>query len=405
MEELFLRRIFTKDITKDLAQNLPWTRRVDVFLVVLALLGIGFHLASEATRILRPQPNMLEKTQAATRAVRCFEAIRQARMGTPAALDAESDPASTGLVGQEFTQTTTDRGVLEAKLTSINPNFAALFVQYFHDIGLKPGDAVAVGLTGSFPALNICMLAAAEEMDLHAIPITSVGASMWGANDPKFTWLDMEGYLNRRLLLETKSVAASLGGSNDRGRTLSPMGRGLLSEAIERNKAELIYERTLEESVQRRINIFDREAGERGVRAYVNIGGGVASIGNSQNGRLIKPGLNKTLKPYNWAQRGALHHYAKKRIPIIHILNISYLARANGFPEAPGVVPAVGEGTIYHKESYDLRIVIPLFIVYLILCFRVLRARQRASKAAREIPTPSPMRAMAEQPAGERRGG
>ncbi|MBU1699698.1 MAG: poly-gamma-glutamate system protein [Candidatus Eisenbacteria bacterium] len=400
-----MRRIFTKDITKDITKNLPWTRRIDVFLVVLALIGIGFHMAAEATRILKPQPHMLEKTQAATCAVRCFEAIRQARMGTPAALDAESDPASTGLVGQEFTQTTTDRGVLEAKLTSINPNFAALFVQYFYDIGLKAGDPVAISFTGSFPALNICMLAAAEELNLKPICITSVGASMWGANDPKFTWLDMETYLSRQRLLKTTSVAASLGGSNDRGRTLSPMGRGLLSEAIKRNGAELLYERTLEEAVQQRISIFNRDAGERGIRAYVNIGGGVASIGNSQNGRLIQPGLNRVLKPYNWAQRGALHYYAKDRIPIIHILNIDALAGMHGFPVAPGVVPAVGEGTIYHKESYDLKIVIPLLLVYMILCFRVLRARQRAVKSAREVSTPAPVAAIADQPAGERRGG
>ena len=137
-----MRQIFSKDLsrardlTKRLDKNLPWTRRVDVFLVALAILGIGFHMISEATRILRPQPHMMEKTQAATRAVRCFEAIRQFRMGTPAAMDAESDPASTGLVGQEFTQTTTDRGVLEAKLTSINPNFAALFVLY-HEFRVK----------------------------------------------------------------------------------------------------------------------------------------------------------------------------------------------------------------------------------------------------------------------------
>ena len=130
----------------------------------------------------------------------------------------------------------------------------------------------------------------------------------------------------------------------------------------------------------------------------------MASIGNSQNGRIIKPGLNSVLQAYNWAQRGALHHYAKDRIPIIHILNIGALAENHGFPEAPGVVPAVGEGTIYHKESYDLKIVVPLFIVYVILCFRVLRARQRAAKAAREVLAPGPARAVAEQPAGERRG-
>ena len=68
------------------------------------------------------------------------------------------------------------------------------------------------------------MLAAAEEMKLKPIVVTSVGASMWGANDPIFTWLDMEKLLNEKGLLHTRSLAASVGGSNDRGRGLSPRG-------------------------------------------------------------------------------------------------------------------------------------------------------------------------------------
>ena len=53
------------------------------------------------------------------------------------------------------------------------------------------------GIVGSFPALNVSLLAACEQMQLRALPITSVGSSMWGANDPAFTWLDMEKLLNQ----------------------------------------------------------------------------------------------------------------------------------------------------------------------------------------------------------------
>ncbi len=230
-----------------------WTRRADLFLVALAVLGLGFHILSEATRRLAPQDYLQEKMAAATEAVRCFEAIREARVGTPGTLDQENDPEASGLIGQEHTLTTTDRGVLEAKLTTVNPNFAAVFVEYFHDLNLKPGDAVAIALTGSFPALNISMLAAAETMKLKPLVITSVGASMWGANDPGFTWLDMEKLLNEKGLLHTRSLAASVGGSNDRGRGLSPEGRRLLRDAIERNDIPLISEPTLEQSVEKRV--------------------------------------------------------------------------------------------------------------------------------------------------------
>ncbi|MBD3334423.1 MAG: poly-gamma-glutamate system protein [Candidatus Eisenbacteria bacterium] len=362
----------------------PWSRRVDVFLVGLAVLGIGFHALGEVTKRLRPQPHMPEKMAAATRTVRCYEAIRQVRIGSPATLDAESDPASTGLIGQEFTLTTTDRGVLRSKLTSVNPNFAALFVQYYRDLQLQPGDAVALALTGSFPALNIAALAAAEELNLRPLPITSVGASMWGSNDPYFSWLDMEAFLNQKWLLRTRSIAASLGGSNDRGRGLSPKGRGLLKDAVERNGIELIYEKTLEESITKRLEIYDREAGPGGIKAFVNVGGGAAAIGSSLNGRLIQPGITRSLRPYNWAQRGVLHHFARRGVPIIHVLRVQSLAREHGFPVAPVVVPAVGEGKIYYKPGYDLRVVVPILLVYLVLCFGVLRVRQQAAKAAHQ---------------------
>ncbi|MBM3287485.1 MAG: poly-gamma-glutamate system protein, partial [Candidatus Eisenbacteria bacterium] len=310
-----------------------------------------------------------------------------------------------GLIGQEFTVTTTDRGVLEAKLTSVNPNFAAVFVQYFRELGLKPGDPVAVALTGSFPALNIAVLAAAEELRLAPIAITSIGASMWGANDPNFTWLDMESLLIKNGLLKTRSVAASIGGSNDRGRGLSPKGRSLLRQSADRNGVQIIWESTLEHSVAKRVEIYDLAAGPRGVRAYANIGGGSASVGTQQSADLIRPGISRSLKRYNWTQRGVLHHYAGKRVPVIHLLNVERVAEDHGLPITPESVPPVGEGEIFYREAYDLRITVPSLLVYLVLCFGVLRERHRAARAAKHVVAPVLVSSPAAEPIGERSGG
>jgi len=372
-----------------LSDHAAWSRRADVFLVLLAVLGILLHLLSESTRHLKEQPHLDEKIAAATRVESCFQAIREVRMGTPASMDPENDPEASGLIGQEFTPTTTDRGILEAKLTSVNPNFAALFVQYYHDMDLEEGDAVAIGTTGSFPALNIAAIVSAEELNLRPIVIASVGASMWGANDPEFTWLDMESLLNARHLIQTRTVAASYGGSNDRGRGLSPDGRAKLRAAIVRNGVPPLTRPTLDESIDARIEIFDREAGADGIRAYVNIGGGAASIGTSLNGNLIPAGINETLKPYNWTQRGALHRFARRGLPILHILRVQSIALDYGFPVAPETVPSVGEGNIFFREVYDLRIAIPAFLIYALLCFGVLRSRHRAASAARELVIPA----------------
>jgi len=60
---------------------------------------------------------------------------------------------------------------------------------------LKKNDVVAVAFTGSLPGLNIAVLSALQTLNLKPLVITSVGASNWGANDPYFTWLDMERLL------------------------------------------------------------------------------------------------------------------------------------------------------------------------------------------------------------------
>lgn len=407
MEVRSLTPVFSKpgEVVRRLASQKSWTRRADLFLVALALLGIGFHELAERTRELKPQPNLEQKMAAASRTLRCFETIRQERMGTPAATDRENDPGATGLIGQEHSLTTTDRGVLEAKLTSVNPNFAAVFVDYFHQLGLKAGDPIAVSLTGSFPALNIALLCAAEEMKLRPAVITSVGSSMWGANDPEFSWLDMERLLYDRNLISTRSVAGSMGGSNDRGRGLSPKGRALLRAALERGGVELINEPTLEQSIEKRMAIYQREAGESPVRAFVNVGGGSAAIGNQIGADLLRPGVNRKIPEYNWTQRGVLHKFARKGVPVIHVLNVESIASRYGLPLVPESLPPVGQGKIFYEEAYDLRIVVPALITYLILCFGVLRARQRAAKSAREIADPMIPGVVPAEPVGERSGG
>lgn len=401
-----MKRLFSRLRERVLGPKLPrgaWTRRTDLFLVALAVIGLGLHELTERTKESKPQPFLSQKMAAATRTLHCFDAIRQHRLAAPSSRDQENDPAATGLIGQEQTLTTTDRGVLEAKLTSINPNFAAVFIDYLHQAGLKAGDTIAISLTGSFPALNIAVLCAAEEMGLRPVVISSVGASMWGANDPEFGWLDMERFLFDQGLLATRSVAASLGGSNDRGRGLSPKGRSLLRDAIQRNEVRLIDEATLEESVRRRMEIYDGAAEESRIKAFVNLGGGSASIGNQMSADLIRPGVNRSLPKYNWTQQGVLHLYARRGVPVIHVLNIEAIARTYALPLVPERIPPVGQGRIFYREGYDLRIATPALLVYLVLCFGVLRARQRAARAAREIADPV-IPGMREA-AGERSGG
>jgi poly-gamma-glutamate system protein len=144
-------------------------------------------------------------------------------------------------------------------------------------------------MTGSFPALNIAVLAAAEEMKLKPIAISSVGSSMWGANEPDFVarhGAPAEGEKTLRT-----SGAASIGGSNDRGRGLS-RGRALLrgrSSAM----GSSISEPTLEQSIGSACNLCGSGRARRPrLRVYRRVG----EHGNAAERRLIKPGISRTLR-------------------------------------------------------------------------------------------------------------
>ena len=49
-------------------------------------------------------------------------------------------------------------------------------------------------------------------MEIHPIIISSIEACQWGANQVDFTWLDMEDILIENKLINSRSVASSIGG-------------------------------------------------------------------------------------------------------------------------------------------------------------------------------------------------
>src|SRR5262249_39369491 len=155
---------------------------------------------------------------------------------------------------------------------------------------------------------------------------------MFGANDPDFTWLDMEGALAGRGLIPFRTVAASLGGGGDVGRGLSPAGRDLLVGALRRNGVRLLDPPTLLEAVRQRVALYDPVAPARGnpIRLYVNVGGGVASLGGAQNANLIPAGLTHRLAARNYPNRGVVNILAERHIPVVHLLQVEKLARQLG---------------------------------------------------------------------------
>jgi len=248
-----------------------------------------------------------------------------------------------------------------------------------------------VGLTGSFPGLNLALLAAGKVLELEPVVVTSVSSSWYGANDPDFTWLDMERVLVDEGQIPFRSVAASIGGADDRGRSLSPEGRALVIQAIQRNGVAYLNPETLEQAVQGRLQVYKDAVKEslRGYRAYVNVGGGVVSLGHPEISNAIPLGFTRHLNDLNPPTRGVVHHFSDSGVGIINLKyqprRFGAMLKEYGIPWRPSHAPRPGEGSLFVEGRYDLRIVGLAVFIMTILVLVVIRfdlRMQRLGEAA-----------------------
>ena len=347
---------------------IPAIQKTSTLVILSAIALVSFVVSINSTTIdISPSYDM--KIKAANLMKESMVELKNVRMEAGVFIDDENDPNETGLVGSPFSLITTDEGDLDAKLTTLDPNFSAGMVELMLRMSLQDGDTVAILLTGSMPGANIAVLTAASAMGLIPMVITSVGASQWGANHADFTWLDMESILFNKGLINSRSVAASLGGRNDMGRLLSPAGREIIISNIENYNIPLIRKNRLVENIDERMKLFESFNKITNYSAMINVGGGVASLGTSFNSKLLPAGIVNRSDVVNISIRdggieGVLAKFAKKNVPVLHVLNIKSLTEQLGMPFAPIPIPEVGSGVLYAEEKYNILIAtVCLFIV------------------------------------------
>ena len=353
-----------------------------VFLSLLALVCLFISLQNRSIEI---SPLYDSKIKAANLMKQCLQSLKKSRLENSIFIDIENDPNETGIVGVPYSLITTDEGDLDAKLTTLDPNFSAVIVDLLFTAGLEKNDTIAVMLTGSMPGANIALLSACQVMGIHPIIISSIGASQWGANQVDFTWLDMEDILIKNKLINSRSVASSIGGRNDMGRLLSPLGRDLIIENIKNYDLPLIRENRLADNIKKRTDIYNEYHPIDKYDGVVNIGGGVASLGTSFNYRLIPPGIVNRSDIVDIDNssgiEGAFSYFLKRNITGLHILNIKSIIENYNLPFAPIPHPKIGEGVLYAKERYNLTIV---FLCFLILTGSVAFIGYKSKKQIRE---------------------
>lgn len=321
-------------------------------LIILAVIALVLFYITDRSRHFLKDEHYDTKLKAAKLMEKAEGIIKDYRIKQNTFIDVVNDPNKTTLIGEKNTLITTDRGSLEDKLTSLNPNFAAVIVDKLIKADLKKGDKVAISMTSSMPALNIAVYAACQTLGVDVVAISSVGSSMFGATDPNFTWLDMEKLLNDKGVINYKSIAASYGGGSDIGRGLNIMGRELILKACERNSIPLIAETSLLDNIKAKMDIYNSKS--LNYDLYINIGGGLSSVGNSVTAKLIKDGLYKNLSVKNLPVQGTMIQFSKSGTQILHLTDPTELAAQYKLPKTPEPLPKAGEGEVFVTEKYDM---------------------------------------------------
>ncbi|MDB4537778.1 poly-gamma-glutamate system protein [Akkermansiaceae bacterium] len=344
-------------------------------LVLVGLFSIAGAIVVENFKSENKQSLFDEKMKASQLALTAMESVRAARVQAGYEIDPEVDPAQSGLIGLPMSSVTSVSGILEAKQTTANPNFAAIVVDLLVRAGVREGDTIAVGCSGSFPALNICVYAALETLRLKPIIVSSASASQWGANMPELLWIDMERILKEEGTFTSCSIAASIGGFEDSGLGLSGEGKTDIARGIERNKLKLLDpKKDFTAKVDERMELYKSEAKGAPIKAYINIGGGAVSNGRTVGKNLFHPGLNKRAPLGAKKVDGLMSRFISDGTPVIHMVKVSELAERYEIALTPRITPPIGDSNVFSKVGYNRWLAAVILVIILTSLFGFIRS-------------------------------
>jgi len=314
--------------------------------LAVSLCGIALTLSS-TSRVPLPYSNV--QLAAAKQMAAAEQVLLQYVQQEGIAIE-KDDLNQTGLIGPEWTELTSSLGLLEAKRTALQPDFAALMVKYYQEAGLKAGDTICCGMSGSFPGLCIAAVCAANQMDLNVRIIASYGSSMYGATRLELTNVRILDIARKAGLISYELIAVSPGGDFDQGNSiLFPNARQAIFALAEADGLMMIDEPSIPDSIQRRLELFGSD-----VDCFVNIGGASANMGTSPYTLSFPNGLvTEPPKIPQDKDRGLMFEYAARGVPVVHMLNVRGLAEENGLPFDPVPLTQPGETNVYYTAWHS----------------------------------------------------
>ncbi len=331
-------------------------------LFLIALINIGLFYVVSNSVLTQKTTNHNEKISAAINMKESLYQLKKYGKDLDLVISSGRDPFNTHMVfgNSESSPLVTDLGKYEAKVTVLKPNFAALVINEFEKAGLQRGDTIAISMTGSMPGANIAVLMACESMGLEYISISSLGASTSGATDINLSWPKMEHILYNQKLIDHTSNKFAYGGAGDylkKGEGYRKLYGGYnkrqtldsLMQTIYPDKKldslfvlyglneDEIVKPTIKKSVTNRIDFYKNQCSQKDLscyKAYINIGGNVASLGYKAHAKLskkyygfVEPELIQNILPASSDRPSVIVKFAESNISVINFIEIKKLIR------------------------------------------------------------------------------
>lgn len=241
--------------------------------------------------------------------------------------DLERDSSRTGLIGVEWTPLTTTVGYQNSKQLSTRAGWAGWLVREMAKHGIWEGADIAVTFTGSFPALNLAVLAALQEFNADVKGISSIGASSFGANEIGMSWPEMERLLVEEGILKKGCSAVTLGGTGDRGLEWDEYAMNLALRAAKRSNLPLLKPKNLRDAVKKRMLFYGLPDD---YYCYINVGGGQASLGGGLHQRFKRGGWYYDPMSRQGEPNGVVDRFLGAGIPCLNLLFLDELNRSKG---------------------------------------------------------------------------
>ena len=343
----------------------PQIQRTRV-LFLIAIFNLTLVYFSATSKEYIKKDGLDEKLKSTSIMSSCFDTLLDVSSGN------NEDIYNTGLVGVSSSDITTifdtgEKSMKNSKISCTHPNFAAFIVEKFQEIQLNAGDKVAISMTGSLPGANLAVISACEAMGLEPVIISSLGSSSWGANRTDLSWLEIESLLFNSKKINFKSVASSIGGENDLGDNLSDKGIEIIESVIAESDVEFVNEASLQDNIKKKIEIFKKNNKNFDYSAYVNIGGGSASVGYGDGKDSLKAGIiypiEKNIIKYDGFNNSIAKYFLDKGVPFVNIKNINLLAKSVGlYPPDKSIEK--NQGLLFYSIiDYNLFVIIVSIIL------------------------------------------